>query len=261
MSHRYMVTGQAVMSDYRIRLTGVQTIFLNGCAVLKKGYVVALIGALPFIFSLFGYWSAHLLLGGDVVVMPALVGLPLYQAVPELCEREINIRVVGFKEDADLESGLVVSQSPFSGQQIRQGQAAHVVVTRKPPKLLAPRVVGLLPESAQSLLNKNSIVAKMYELNAKQPRGVCLAQLPESGTALEKKRMVVYRASSQDKPMLLPNLVGRPIGEVRDLFAPYNIALKVTGMQKTRNCRVKEQRPLAGSFLYTSKPFTVHIQV
>jgi beta-lactam-binding protein with PASTA domain len=225
-----------------------------------KGYLSKVLWVIPFFFALFGYWGAHMLFGGDVVSMPSLVGLPLHQAVPELSGLDLNIRIVGFKEDPDLEAGVVVSQSPFCGQQIRQGQAAHIVVTRRPPSLYAPRLAGLLPGSVQAEIEKFNIVSKVYTLYARQPKGVCLAQLPAPGTRLEKKRMTIYTATMQSKPLLLPNFVGCDLEQVKDLLAPYGVMLKVRGARH-KGCVVREQRPLAGSFLHTDKPCSVQVHV
>ena len=98
----------------------------------------------PFASFIFGYLLIALLHPQPIIKTPALIGKTLDQAILILSQANLNLRIVGQKEEAQLPEGTIISQTPAPGSSIKEHQALYVTIAKKP-----------VPQAMPSLCRKN----------------------------------------------------------------------------------------------------------
>ncbi len=225
--------------------------------------------ALPFFSFLAGYLIIQRFSSIDLLEAPALVGRQLQNAVVELSEKNLNIRLITQKEDPDLPEGTILSQTPISGQKIKPHQALHVVISKKPEKRAAPQLINKSIERIEKELDKVGIRNKSYRLPSNRPTGSCIAQLPTAGTLLQENKITTYISCENKKTVLMPNFKGKSVPEAMDFLQKHNVKTDIMHISNTdkshicdHNCIINDQRPLAGALvtLKDEKPLLVQLQ-
>jgi len=225
--------------------------------------------AFPFICFLLGYLMLKKISNLGELPAPSLVGKKLQDAVTILSEKNLNLRILAQKNDADLPQGTILSQTPAAKQLIKPHQALHIVLSKKPEKQIAPQLIGNYEKTIETLLQKNNIRYKKQYLPSNCPKNSCIAQHPATGKPLEDNKIILYLSSGNSKPVLLPDFSGKPVPEITTFLNQYeNIDVCITHSPKTSNhicdqtCIITQQRPLAGSLvtLNAEKPLLVQLQ-
>lgn len=228
----------------------------------------SLLWLMPFGSFIFGYVLISLLHTKSAIQTPALMGKTLDQAVLILSQANLNLRVVGQKEEAQLPEGTILSQTPTAGSTIKEQQALYVTIAKKPVPLAMPQVVGKTEAQALAEIETLSLHAKIYRIPHEQTAGTVIAQAPDAGLSASAQPILLYVAADGQKPILMPNFKQRLVDEViafLDLngITPTILHTPVTPDHRCTHCHVLDQRPLAGTFFKRSKdkPLQVQLQV
>lgn len=222
----------------------------------------------PFASFFLGYLLISLLIKQPSLQTPAITGKTLDQAVVLLSEANLNIRVVGQKEEAQLPEGTILTQTPAPGTKIKEQQALYVTISKKiSPRALAD-FIGQQEADAVAALEKLSLHAKVYKVASELPHGTIIAQCPQAGNPVTDNTVILYSALSPDKSLLMPNFKNRPLDEVISFLelqgiTPTILHTLVAPDHRCTHCIVIDQRPLAGTFVKESKgkPLQVQLQV
>ncbi len=220
---------------------------------------------LPFICFLSGYQAVHFFTTRGEFPTPAVVGLPLIQAIKTLSDHHLNVRIVREQEDADLPSGTVVSQTPRAGHKVKQQQSVFIVITKKIERI-APACAGKKIQEIEPLLHSHNIRAHIHYLASSQPVNTCFSQWPQAGQPVEGK-MILYASIGDERPLIFPVLRGQPIRAVLELLKQYQLNANVfhphvmDDDHECINCLVAEQKPLPGSLIDLSKPIQISLEV
>lgn len=200
--------------------------------------------------------------------VPALVGLTLSQAVMELSQRELNIRMLAFHEDPDIAPNTIINQIPVAGSSIKSHQRVFVVVAKEPETFRAPRLVGVTLDQAQQIAKKHDVRIKQYSIaSSKYPKNMVVAQSPHEGDALKDKTITVYVCGGDEQTIVFPDFYGLPVSVVQQFCSQQEIGLDlvyVTAYDEKYSydqCIVKNQRPLAGSLVDISKGIKAQVSV
>jgi beta-lactam-binding protein with PASTA domain len=181
----------------------------------------------------------------------------------------VNLRVITQKEEADLEEGTILSQTPAAGTKIKAHQSLYVVIAKKPENKKAPSIIRMKKDAIQTLCNKQDMQVKYYNLASNWPKGTCFAQWPPQDHPLDTNQLIAYISSPTNKPIIWPNLKNKPLGDVIAFLQEHGIEPTVTHTyahahsQIPPNALVVDQRPLAGTILTLddSKPLSVQLRV
>lgn len=226
--------------------------------------------ALPFFSFLAGYFVLERMSRVAQLDTPAIIGKQLQQAVAELSDNNLNLRLIAQKEDPDLPQGTILSQTPAPGQKIKPHQALYVVISKQPEKIAAPLLLNKHDNAIQKELEALGIRNKTYRLPSNRPSGTCIAQLPTPGNQVADEKITTYLSAGNNRPSLVPNLKGKPAPEVLEFLQQYKIEVKIMHSSKQdknhlcdTDCIISDQRPLAGSLvtLDEEKPLLVQLQV
>lgn len=224
---------------------------------------------LPFFSFLIGYQFLSYLYRIDTIATPSVVGMSLQNAFPLLSDHNLNPRLLAVKEDPDLPTGTILSQTPLAHTQIKQNQAVYLVLSHQPPKIPAPALINQSERDITQTLKPHGIHNKLYTLKTSSyPSGRCIGQFPPAGTLLDEKKIITYMASDEQKPILLPNFKEKSAIEVTEFLDARSIAYTLThhkspapGHACTETCIIHDQRPLAYSIVSHSEKNPLHVQL
>jgi beta-lactam-binding protein with PASTA domain len=229
-------------------------------------YFSATLWVLPFLSFIAGYVLLHSVSYREVVQAPAVVGLPLAQAVKVLSGCRLNARILTEKEDADLPEGSVISQSPVAGKKIKAYQSIFLVVTRHADKAHAPLFSGLMLSQVQARAQEHNIHLKTYYLPAQAPYNTCIAQNVAEHEELDTPAMLVYVSQGAPTLRVFPTLKQHKVAAVTKFLKNYGLTVitnYVNGRPATptKHSRVLEQYPAAGSLVDIIKLSSVLITI
>jgi beta-lactam-binding protein with PASTA domain len=228
----------------------------------------SLLWLMPFASFITGYLLISLVIKQPALQTPTLTGKTLDQAVLILSQSNLNIRIVGQKEDAQLPEGTILTQTPTPGSSIKEQQALYVTIAKKPVPLAMPHLLGKTETQAIAELETLSLHAKIYKIASDQPAHTVIAQSPEPGLSANDHIIMLYIATDEQKPILMPNLKNRPLDEVLSFLELHGITptilhTPVAPDHRCTHCSVIDQRPLNGTFVKQEKgkPIQVQLQV
>jgi beta-lactam-binding protein with PASTA domain len=230
---------------------------------------------LPFISFLAGYFIIQLLFSADQQNTPNIIGKSLQESCELLSEQNLNIRILGRKEDPDLPPHTVVSQTPQPNDKIKPHQSVYVVITAQAATNHAPALMGKSLDSITEELEKLNLKSIIHPVPSPYPIGTCIAQFPRPGELISKNNITIYCAAENKKPVIWPNFKGKSLGIVKELLETANIRpqiipqssfIKTTSENHSEfsdSCMVADQRPRAGTLLNldVNKPITVQLSV
>lgn len=208
--------------------------------------------------------------------VPWVVGMPWQRAAAVLTDSSFGASVQLAPGDGR-SRGTVVAQSVDSGvtRPPRTTIALTVVDTAAPPppqSRLMPNVVGMPRESAVDALGFLSPRLTIVEQATTSERedGRVAGQAPNEGDVVFPPVDVVLRVSRFQPPTptppadsaVVPDLVGRPLAEARDLLAGARLAVgDVVATDAGADSVVAQQDPGAGLVLAAGTPVALTLQV
>lgn len=169
-----------------------------------------------FVLAAAGFLSAvttiRIAIRGRVVTMPSVIGLSASAAQRALGTHGLQLRVAD-RVYSSLPVNSVVRQSPPSGEQVKIGQDAHVVLSLGPQMASVPSLEGASMRAARIALLQAGMqlgeVSEIY-LPDSEPDKV-LRQSPPPGTSAVSPRVDLLVAEG-DRPQayVMPGVVGLP---------------------------------------------------
>lgn len=180
-------------------------------------------------------------------VVPNVVRLSRAQAVAALESAGLRLgRVSG-------RGGVVRGQSPEPGTTVRRGSPVDITVGSVTRLVTVPRVIGLTPEDAASVLTDRRLVLGQVSGDGEKIRG----QRPRPGTRVPAGSAVnvtVERDVVVPVLIAVPNLVGRKVAAARVALTDLGLML---GGAPSGDRTVARQQPAAGTLVAAGKVVTV----
>lgn len=221
----------------------------------------------PFFAFYLGYWVPHTFFRIKSLETPSLLGKQVHESLVLLSEAQLNLRLVGEKEDAALPEGTIVSQIPAPYQKIKPHQALFVTVSKKPQTSPLPLSQGKFAKELSALFANKKIRFKPFYIQSAHPADCCIAHYPYTSTVAPDEPVILYFSKDAGKTVLFPDLEGLSVKQVKDFFAHYGITPHVFHTKSVfenhecLKCVVTEQKPLPGSLLNLNKPLSVQLKV
>lgn len=152
----------------------------------------------------------------ELVEVPGVQGLALSRAREQLVEGDLDLGVVEGLRHPELDSGVVVGQSPLSGQLARRGQPVRLTVSLGPQRQAIPDVVRLRGDRARGVLEATGLEVIVDSVEAELPTGAVVAIEPEVGTVLRVPGEVLLTLSRGPPLIPMPYLLGIPAEQAID---------------------------------------------
>jgi len=216
--------------------------------------------AIPFFSFFLGYGIVYNMFHIDYVKMPLFVGKTIDQAIPIATASHLNMRLLQYKEDADIPVGVIVSQIPEAGQKVKPHQSVFFVISKNPPMEPTPNLYGQTEQMICSQLSSAGITYTHYQLPSNYLQSRCIAQIPAPGEPLHKKNIIFYTSSATNslianQKIIWPSFINKRVEDVRDFLKIHDISVEIIHTYTCRsdhdciNCLVVDQRPLPGSII------------
>jgi serine/threonine-protein kinase len=189
--------------------------------------------------------------------VPDVVGTPQAAAEQRLRAAALRPQVVARYDDTVV-AGLVVSTDPKAGESVRRDTVVQVVVSKGPPPVTLPNVVGKARDRVEQLLRRLGLrpaVTQKYDGTA--PEGLVMSQNPGPGRVL--KGSPVALVVSLGRPFVtLPDVEGLPFPVAKQRLEALKLAVRRGVDIPGGNDSVLQQSPSAGSRVREGSTVILH---
>ena len=110
--------------------------------------------------------------------------------------------------DETIEKGVVISQSPNAGVRIAKNSTVDIHVSRGPPPVTVPNVIGKSRDDAVAALTDAGLNPKVFTVHSNKTPNSVTGQDPPGGTKVVKGARVRINVSSGPQPVSVPYVVG-----------------------------------------------------
>ncbi|MBD0330692.1 MAG: Stk1 family PASTA domain-containing Ser/Thr kinase [Thermoleophilia bacterium] len=187
--------------------------------------------------------------GKEEVEVPALRGKSQTDAVAALTELGLRYRI--FEVNSEQEEGTVTGQFPAPGTRVEKGTRVRVNVSKGPPTVQVPSVIGRPFEDASAALQQLGFgVARGEDVDSNQPAGLVVAQNPAGGNFLQPGQTVTLQVSRGPQTVPVPNVVNDDEASASATLSEHGFQVRVQRRDvrnANRHGMVLEQNPRGGS--------------
>ncbi len=208
---------------------------------------------IPFACFAAGYFATRSYFAIAQFPVACIEGKSLYEAVTELSNHQLNLKLLRIKKDSDLPHGTILRQQPAAGQMVKPRQTVFVTVSEQPRLPQAPNMVGKPIEQIETELRALGIRCKSHPLASAYPKNTCLAQYPAAHQPITDNALTIYIAQPHSRPYILPSFCSMPAQEAIDLLEGYDITPEIVAAKRrspSKTPLIIDQRPLPGSLIF-----------
>lgn len=176
--------------------------------------------------------------GGEIVVVPDVVGLPEDQAVQVLKERSLVGKKTASKYNDDQALGQIFKQNPPAGAKVKQGKRVNIWLSLGPSNFTVPNLIGMqYLEAARTLADSGLILGKARKIYTTSfDPGEVLNQQPIPGREFTSQTVVdFWIADNKPVKCVVPSLVGKSLASSEDLISRRNLHLSIVNYVGTDN--------------------------
>src|ERR687888_327981 len=141
------------------------------------------------------------------VAVPQLGGLREGLAVQKVRAANLDPNVIRETSDT-VEKGVVISQSPNAGVRVAKNSTVDIHVSRGPPPVTVPNVIGKSRDDAVAALSDAGLKPKVFSVHSNKTPNTVTGQDPPGGTSVIKGSKVRINVSSGPTPVTVPYVVG-----------------------------------------------------
>jgi serine/threonine-protein kinase len=155
--------------------------------------------------------SSEIILRGELVSLPDLVGQTLEEARAELGAKKITLSIEDYEFDSRYGKGRIIVQTPSKGSRIKPRRAVKVVVSRGSEQVGTPKFEGRSLEWAASALKEAGLrrghLSRIH--TGLYAAGRIIAQDPAAGATVDRSTPVNFLVSQGDweERYIMPDLI------------------------------------------------------
>ncbi|MBE0477845.1 PASTA domain-containing protein [Candidatus Aerophobetes bacterium] len=172
------------------------------------------------------YITVVVLVPGESVVVPEVVGSRIEEAIFLLSERNLSVKVIERKFSRGVPENIIISQSPPPGTKVRENRSVELVLSGGAEVVIAPELVGMKLREAKIYLSELGVnVANISYVPFETFQDEVIAQDPSAGFKMTREEGINLLVSAgPSKPQLImPDFKGRKIKEVAELLKGLSI--------------------------------------
>ena len=207
--------------------------------------------------------------GRDVVLIPSLgrrlVPVPEVTSKPE-DEAMTTLSDAGFEVDVKrgfddtVPQGNVIRQDPGPHQKFQEGSTVTIVVSRGPPPVKVPDVIGQTTAEARGTLEALGFhVEVTQEFSTDVPRGHVISTDPSRGEKPPKGSTVTLFVSKGPKTFPMPKVVGMQREAAVTKLEALGLSVKVVEIPGTHGNQVVYQDPDPGVTVEQGQQVTIYV--
>lgn len=207
------------------------------------GSVVIFVVAFLWAFLSFGnFWS------NATVTVPNVVGKQVSVARNILEDNHLRVSVSEVA-NSEVPAGKVISQTPASGESVKENHPVHLVVSKGAGDLTVPDLSGLTVDQAKQRLKDMGLVLGNIttQEDSSKPDGVIISQSPSADGKINKGQLVdVVVNKLSPKKVTVPSLIGMTLKDARDALSSLEISLASINGSTDESSIVTDQSVAAG---------------
>lgn len=198
--------------------------------------------SLPIVLAILAATAGAAAIGYLVVqlfLLPETLADQRLSQVPDLSGRELEdgraqaesegyvLLETGRLAWEDVEEGRIVYQIPPPSFYLPRGDTVRVVVSRGPARVRLPRIEGLPPEVASSILRGLGLeeTPPRQEFSNLHPQGVVAGTVPPAGTLVEPGTPVTLVLSGGGSFLTMPDVRGLGLAAARDTLDLHSLVV------------------------------------
>jgi serine/threonine-protein kinase len=243
----------AVDSTQAIPATAATTVMTDGEGPKRRtgAYIALLVGLLALLGAGLFLLAHELGLGtssaADVTV-PTVINQPQDQATSALKAAGLDVKVQMVDNDTTA-AGLVVDQNPKPEAKAHKGDTVTISVSKGPPQVTIPAVVGKSIDEATNDLEQLGLTVVTKAQTSDKPQGEVLDQSPGPGTQVAKNSTVTLTVSSGTGQASVPNVVGQDAGSAGNILgqAGFKVSTRTQASDTVQPGIVISTNPAAGA--------------
>ena len=151
--------------------------------------------------------------------------------------------------NSEVPAGKVISQTPASGESVKENHPVHLVVSKGAGDLTVPDLSGLTVDQAkQRLKDMGLVLGKITtQEDSSKPDGVIISQSPSADGKINKGQLVdVVVNKLSPKKVTVPSLIGMTLKDARDALSSLEISLASINGSTDESSIVTDQSVAAG---------------
>ena len=230
----------------------------------KKAYYI-IVSILTVAIIIFSFKIFTLFFFNDLKsVAPNLVGMSATEASIKYAPQNIFV-VSGGEDYSKYPEGVIFSQSPEPGKEIKQNSKIIVLVSKGSKKLIVPDFTGMDISAAKAAAEKAGIeISEISRTHHEFELEQVVASEPSKGSILENNNKISLLLSLKKsiKTVIMPDLTGLPITEVQDKLASKELILGEINQVSDPNIEndvVIDSNPSAGQTVPTGTIVNISI--
>ena len=168
---------------------------------------------LLIVFFLSADISFQIVLKGEMVSIPNLIGKTMKGAKAELAKKKLFIVQKGEQFNNQWEQGKIVFQEPSPGSKIKINKFVRVVLSQGSEKVVVPQLIGKSLQSVNSILEEAGLrkgrISQVH--TSKYAAGKIITQEPLALEEIGRNSRVSLLVSQgeREKRYLMPDLIGK----------------------------------------------------
>lgn len=210
--------------------------------IVLSAAVIFLIAFLGAFLSYGNFWS------NTAVDVPNVVGKQVSVAKNILEDKHLRVSTSEVT-NTDVPAGQVISQSPGSGEKVKEQRTIHLVVSKGVGDITVPDLSGMTVEQArQRLKDLGLVVGKITQGSIEgKPDNTIVAQSPSGDSKVSKGTTVDLVVNKpQTKKVKMPDVVGMTLKDARQVLGSNNIGVNQISGSVDEKAIVTEQSVKAG---------------
>lgn len=210
--------------------------------IVLSAAVIFLIAFLGAFLSYGNFWS------NTTVDVPNVVGKQVSVAKNILEDKHLRVSTSEVT-NTDVPAGQVISQSPGSGEKVKEQRTIHLVVSKGVGDITVPDLSGMTVEQArQRLKDLGLVVGKITQGSIEgKPDNTIVAQSPSGDSKVSKGTTVDLVVNKpQSKKVKMPDVVGMTLKDARQVLGSNNIGVNQISGSVDEKAIVTEQSVKAG---------------
>ncbi|SEJ75314.1 serine/threonine protein kinase [Arthrobacter sp. yr096] len=184
--------------------------------------------------------------GAQLFALPSLAGGSLAEAKTALNTAEMALGNVTEAFDEKVPAGVVISQDPAQGTEVRHGTPVAMVVSKGPQPIPVPDVRGQAQDAAVKAIQDaglKAVIAPETVNDKTVPKGAVVSQTPANGTLI-KGESVTLTVSKGPKMVKVPSFIGKQAKEARQQLEALGFDVKVNEILGGFFGTVRDQNPV-----------------
>lgn len=196
-------------------------------------------------------------------VVPAVVGLRYDEAERKLAEAGLRAALGESRPSLTAPRRYVLAQTPAAGTAVGPEVVVTLDVSAGQLRVAVPAVSGMSRDDAiAALRGANLEIGQVIERPGSEARGTVVSSQPEAGQQVPQGSPVELVVSAGPSELLMPDVVGRELFEVRSTLEQLGLRIGETQYDSTSALPtglVVSQAPSAGTPVTVSSLITIRV--